>query len=701
LSLKRKFLKGWRSPAACALLTAIAGLLCLGDPWRSWFERLSYDLPFLFAPDRSFTNVIVVERDQKSYDELSQKYDQKWNRSLYVRLLDKLTADAAKLVVFDLFLDDPGTKETDDLLAGAMRTNGNVVLAADYQEFKGLSGGQPSLPLDQFRDAAKTIGLSLVYFDPADRGARLLHTGDETYPSLPWVAAQLAGAPAVLRSTNRLEPRWLNYPKRFDSLRRVSFSDALHQEPGYFRDLHVFVGGAPNTKLQWEKADEFSTPLSRWGEKRQSGVVIHTLAFENLLRGNWLIRSRPVTEFTSVVLIGAILGMLLASLRPWPATVVGFLTAVLIYGGACLLMFGRHVWLPWLIVAGIEVPVALCWSILAHSKRLMREKEMAVNQLDRERKIVDRLLPHAEPSDGTIRLPTKPSDGQQVADARPRSAVPAERTDGKWAPPSVPDHTLVRCIGEGAYGQVWLASDIIGTFHAVKFVYRSAFANAAPFDREFRGIQRFTPISRSHPGFVNILHVGRNEPGSYFYYIMELGDDENQGQKIVPESYSAKTLANMIRKRGKLPVGECVDLALQLTSALDFLHQHRLIHRDIKPSNIIFVNGAPKFADVGLVTDIDTKPRASTYLGTEGYIAPEGPGTPAADVFSLGKVLYEVSMGKDRLQFPDLPTAVFETADPVLLKLNEIILKACEVNPKARYQSAAEMRDDLATLQPK
>ena len=262
----------------------------------------------------------------------------------------------------------------------------------------------------------------------------------------------------------------------------------------------------------------------------------------------------------------------------------------------------------------------------------------------------------------------------------------------------MPDHALVRCFGEGAYGQVWLASDIIGTFHAVKFVYRSAFANAAPFDREFRGLQRFTPISRSHPGFVNILHVGRNEAGSYFYYIMELGDDENQGQKIVPETYSAKTLANMIRKRGKLPVGECVDLALQLTSALEFLHQHRLIHRDIKPSNIIFVNGSPKFADVGLVTKIESKPRAVTYLGTEGYIAPEGPGTPAADVFSLGKVLYEASMGKDRLQFPDLPTTVFENTDPQFLRLNEIILKACELNPQARYQSAAEMHQDLSTF---
>src|SRR5438309_11434420 len=96
LSPKRKL--GWRSPAACAALTAVAGLLCLGDPWRSWFERLSYDLPFLFAPKGSFTNLIVVERDQKSFDELIHKYDQKWDRSLYFRFLVKLTVYCAKLV---------------------------------------------------------------------------------------------------------------------------------------------------------------------------------------------------------------------------------------------------------------------------------------------------------------------------------------------------------------------------------------------------------------------------------------------------------------------------------------------------------------------------------------------------------------------------------------------------------------------------
>jgi len=88
-----------------------------------------------------------------------------------------------------------------------------------------------------------------------------------------------------------------------------------------------------------------------------------------------------------------------------------------------------------------------------------------------------------------------------------------------------------------------------------------------------------------------------------------------------------------------------------------------------------------------------------TYLGTEGYIAPEGPGTPGADIYSLGKVLYEASMGRDRYQFPDLPTTLIEKADdPGLMAINQIILKACEGDPRQRYQSAGEMHQDLMVL---
>jgi serine/threonine protein kinase len=154
----------------------------------------------------------------------------------------------------------------------------------------------------------------------------------------------------------------------------------------------------------------------------------------------------------------------------------------------------------------------------------------------------------------------------------------------------------------------------------------------------------------------------------------------------------------LIRTKGRLPVADCIRLGLELSSALEYLHQHRLIHRDIKPSNVLYVHGLAKFADVGLVTQIDTRRPDATYIGTEGYIAPEGPGTAAADVYSLGKVLYEASLGLDRMRFPDLPTTVIDLGDPVTMRLNQIVLKACEFNPSQRYKSAQEMHTDLKAL---
>ncbi len=256
----------------------------------------------------------------------------------------------------------------------------------------------------------------------------------------------------------------------------------------------------------------------------------------------------------------------------------------------------------------------------------------------------------------------------------------------------------MRSIGKGAYGEVWLARDVIGTYHAVKIVYRKTFSENGPFDREFRGIQKFTPISRSHPGFVNILHVGKNPAAGCFYYVMELADDEVSGQKIDPFTYSAKNLAKDLSRRGRLTVAECLKLGLSLASALDFLHQQQLIHRDIKPSNIIFVKGDPKFADIGLVTDLGDPGADKTYVGTEGYIPPEGPGTVAADVYSLGKVLYEASLGRDGRHSSERPTTLAGTDQDVLLRFKAIILKACEADPAKRYKSAAEMQSDLAGL---
>jgi len=287
---------------------------------------------------------------------------------------------------------------------------------------------------------------------------------------------------------------------------------------------------------------------------------------------------------------------------------------------------------------------------------------------------------------------------------------------------AIPDHELLRPIGRGSYGEVWLARSVLGELRAVKLVWHLGATDAGPAGREFDGLRKFEPISRSHPGLVHILHAGRFDGG--FYYVMELADPAGAGsfqfsvssfqregradtaaaaahllktENWELKTYVPRTLRGEIQQRGRLPVSDCVDLALKLTEALTHLHGHGLVHRDIKPSNIIFVGGQPKLADIGLVASADA---SMSCVGTEGYLPPEGPGKPPADLYALGKVLYEISTGRDRTDFPELPTLLREDAERgALEEFNEVLLKACDPDLRHRYQSAAQLRADLLLLQ--
>ena len=260
--------------------------------------------------------------------------------------------------------------------------------------------------------------------------------------------------------------------------------------------------------------------------------------------------------------------------------------------------------------------------------------------------------------------------------------------------PLIPDHEVLRVIGQGAYGEIWLARSVTGALRAVKVVHRATFESERAFQREFQGMSSFEPISRAHSGFVDILHVGRTN--DYLYYIMELADDHLAGRKIDIVNYTPRTLKSDLDRHKRLSASESIQLGLSLTDALDALHAHELTHRDIKPSNIIFIDGVPKLADIGLVAATGQR----SFVGTEGYVPPEGPGTPQADIFSLGKLLYEISTGKDRLDFPEIDSQLSERPDKEqLLQLNDVLVKACANDPRKRYQSAAKMRDDLAVLE--
>ncbi|MGB1761060.1 MAG: serine/threonine protein kinase, partial [Verrucomicrobiales bacterium] len=261
--------------------------------------------------------------------------------------------------------------------------------------------------------------------------------------------------------------------------------------------------------------------------------------------------------------------------------------------------------------------------------------------------------------------------------------------------PEIPDYEIIRMIGKGSYGKVWLARGVTGVMRAIKVVSRSDFEHDKTFEREFEGIKVFEPISRGHPGLVDILHVGRNRDQQFYYYVMEVADDQISGPVIVPDQYAPKNLSNEISNQGRISLKECCDWGSLMADALDHIHNAELAHRDIKPSNIIFVDGVPKIADIGLVAATGQR----TFVGTEGFVPPEGPGKPEADIYSLGMVLYEMTSGRDRFDFPSVSEFEGSLEEKIKWhKLNEIICRACSNNIAKRYKSASKMSGDIESI---
>jgi serine/threonine protein kinase/formylglycine-generating enzyme required for sulfatase activity len=259
----------------------------------------------------------------------------------------------------------------------------------------------------------------------------------------------------------------------------------------------------------------------------------------------------------------------------------------------------------------------------------------------------------------------------------------------------VPDYHLIRRIGSGAYGEVWLAQSITGALRAVKIVWREDFEFEKTFHREFEGIQQFEPISRGHPGLVQVLHVGWNEEHGFYYYVMELADDAVEGPHISDLStYAPRTLSSDMKHHGRLDLHFCQEAGAFIADALHYMHEHGLTHRDIKPSNIIYCGGVCKLADIGLVAVSGER----SFVGTEGFVPPEGPGTPQADLYSLGKVLYEMSSGKDRMEFPEVPDDLGGTEWPFWLNFNHVICRACAPDLTERYQTCADFAHALRTV---
>ncbi len=264
-------------------------------------------------------------------------------------------------------------------------------------------------------------------------------------------------------------------------------------------------------------------------------------------------------------------------------------------------------------------------------------------------------------------------------------------------------YELGELIGYGGMAEVHRGRDVrLGRDVAIK-VLRADLARDPSFLNRFRR-EAQSAAGLNHPSIVSVYDTGEDP-----------GPDGTAQPFIVMEFVEGRTLRDIIKSQGALPVRRAMEIAADVCGALDFSHRNGIVHRDIKPANVMITeSGAVKVMDFGIARAVAdnaaTVTQTANVIGTAQYLSPEqarGEAVDArSDVYSTGCLLYELVTGSPPFQ-GDSPVAVAyqhvrenplppSTRNPqVPPALDSIVMKSLAKNQLNRYQSAAEMRSDL------
>jgi serine/threonine protein kinase len=252
---------------------------------------------------------------------------------------------------------------------------------------------------------------------------------------------------------------------------------------------------------------------------------------------------------------------------------------------------------------------------------------------------------------------------------------------------------LLKHCGTGGFGSVFYCEDFSGKKRAVKII--SKVQIGASWKRELKGVRIYQRITGNNPELLQIYHV--KDDKEYFYYTMEPADPVPSSESYIPD-----TLAFRLQKK-PLPEKELFPVLSKVFQGLKVIHDNGCAHRDIKPENILFVNGIPKLADIGLVSSLTV---SMTHMaGTLDYIPPEirasnDPADTTAqrqlnDLYALGMVIYCAVSGMSPKKFPSLPGNIDLISSPAIKYFSNLAQDLCHPDPQQRISSIKKAEQEF------
>jgi tetratricopeptide (TPR) repeat protein len=261
---------------------------------------------------------------------------------------------------------------------------------------------------------------------------------------------------------------------------------------------------------------------------------------------------------------------------------------------------------------------------------------------------------------------------------------------------AVPGYEVFEVLGRGGMGIVYKALQLrLERIVALKMILHAEHASAAHRQRflaEARAVARL-----QHPNIVQIHEVGEHQDLPFFS--LEYCSGGTLAEKLDGTPWEATRAAELVGT---------------LARAVQAAHEAKVVHRDLKPANVLLTaDGTPKITDFGLAKHLDRPAATQTgaVIGTPSYMSPEQAGGqkevgPAADVYALGAILYELLIGRPPFRAATPLDTVMQVAsqEPVAVRrlqpavprdLETICHKCLEKDPKRRYESAAALAEDL------